>query len=114
MSQRLVGVLNTLYGKLLLPFVRGSCTYLIYGSSYLKSYCNKATMIVSRIEDLLDVQMRLDDNLPQCFRPKCKYRLERGTENLRDFRTQVHTSYERLFAMHIGPLKRTSYELGQP
>ena len=68
-------------------------------------------MIVSRIEELLDVQVHLDDVLPQHVCPKCKCRLERGTKDLQDFRSQAHTSYECLLAAHMGTLKCTTTNL---
>ena len=51
-------------------------------------------MMVSRIEDTLDLQVRLDDGLPQRVRPEYKYRLETqesGTKGLQDFRSQART-----------------------
>ena len=51
-------------------------------------------MTVSRIQDLHDVQVCLDDGLPLRLCPLCKCRLERGTEDLWDVFSQVRTSYE--------------------
>ena len=69
-------------------------------------------MIVSRIEDMLNLQVRLDYGLPQRVRPKYKHRLlavhmeaqDSGTESLRHFRSQPRTSYERLLAARIWAL----------
>ena len=72
-------------------------------------------MIVSRIEDLLDIQVRLGDGMPQRVCPKCKCRLERGTEDLQDFWSQACTSYNEhhVAAPHTGPLKHKLYGLNQ-
>ena len=40
--------------------------------------------------------------------------LERDEEDLQDFRSQAHTSYECGIAAHMGHLKSTIDELGQP
>ena len=56
-------------------------------------------MIVSRIEDMLDLRVRLDVGLPQRVRMKTK---ESGREGLRHFRSRARTSYERLLAVRMG------------
>ena len=65
-------------------------------------------MIVSRTKDLLDVQMHLDNNLPQPFRPKCKCRLERGIYGISADKLVLAMN---VFQQHMGPLKRATTDL---
>ena len=89
-------------GKLLLPFVYGSCTHKVYS-------CHALLVLLqqSRIEDLLNIQGCLDAELPQSVCLKSKYRLEmleRGGEDLQRFLGQARSSYEYVLAAHMGPL----------
>ena len=68
-------------------------------------------MIVSRIEYLLNFQVRLDDAFVQSVNV--------GWRHWRDIKkvygiSVVKLSYECILAVHMGSLKHPSYALGQP
>ena len=69
----------------------------------------KQRRLSTRIKDLLDIEVGLDNGLSQHICQRCKRRLEtleRAAEDLRDFHSQARRNYQRLLAAHRGSLKR--------